>query len=391
MFFNLLYIHLFRPFLKYSPTNSPLPSNVSPRKLCTTAAGTISKLLRLYKRSHGLRQICNIAVYIAQSACTIHLLNLPDKNAKRDITHGLKHLEEIAESWPAARRTLSILSVLSSKWSVELAEEAAQVLERCEEKFGPFKENYSTSVHRKRSSLQSSISPSAISPHQVMQHMPPAANVQNYFSEAGSPASAMPPSSAQDFHIYPPATTQAAQTPLSTTSPGQIGHRPSIDSVAHATPASKASPSDIFGGVDQLLRTSDTGGDWWLRDQHQLAMGFDNWTDAEAAGAWFAAGMPANSLNNITAGPVGGVAPNGQVHDTANSGQQRNSPPPIGTNGTGINPAMHSLASAHSQTYPSAGAQQPQPANATNGQGVVNGTYGNGFPVMHYDETQWYS
>lgn len=158
MFFNLLYIHLFRPFLKYSPANSPLPSNVSPRKLCITAAQTISKLLRLYKRSHGLRQICNIAVYIAQSACTIHLLSLPDKNAKRDITHGLKHLEEIAESWPVARRTLSILSVLSTKWAVELPDDAAQVLERCEEKFGPFTENYNTAVHRKRGSTQSAAS-----------------------------------------------------------------------------------------------------------------------------------------------------------------------------------------------------------------------------------------
>ena len=50
--------------------------------------------MRLYKRSHGLRQICNIAVYILHTACTIHLLNLPDKNARRDITHGVKHLEE---------------------------------------------------------------------------------------------------------------------------------------------------------------------------------------------------------------------------------------------------------------------------------------------------------
>ena len=97
MFFQLLFIHLFRPFLKYTQSTSPLPQSVSPRKLCTQAAAMISKLMRLYKRSHGLRQICNIAVYIVHSACTIHLLNLPDKNARRDIVHGVKHLEEIAE------------------------------------------------------------------------------------------------------------------------------------------------------------------------------------------------------------------------------------------------------------------------------------------------------
>ena len=76
MFFQTLFIHLFRPFLKYTRATSPLPETVSPRKLCTQAAQMISKLMRLYKRSHGLRQIPNIAVYIAHAACTIHLLNL---------------------------------------------------------------------------------------------------------------------------------------------------------------------------------------------------------------------------------------------------------------------------------------------------------------------------
>jgi hypothetical protein len=51
MFFQLLFIHLFRPFLKYTQGSSPLPPNVSPRKLCTQAAQMISKLMRLYKRS----------------------------------------------------------------------------------------------------------------------------------------------------------------------------------------------------------------------------------------------------------------------------------------------------------------------------------------------------
>src|ERR1700712_2850318 len=136
MFFQLLYIHLFRPFLRYSQETSPLPANVSPRRLCSQAAQAISKLLRLYKRSHGLRQICNIAVYILHTACTIHLLNLPDKNAKRDIIHGIKHLEEMAEGWLCARRTLGILSVLSRKWNVELPSDASEVLSRTDAKYG---------------------------------------------------------------------------------------------------------------------------------------------------------------------------------------------------------------------------------------------------------------
>ncbi|CAM1511170.1 Fc.00g086830.m01.CDS01 [Cosmosporella sp. VM-42] len=141
MFFHLQYIHLFRPFLKYAPSASPLPPHVSPRRICTANAGAISKLLRLYKKLWNLRQICNIAVYMVHSACTIHLLNLPEKTARRDITHGLKHLEEIAEDWLCARRTLSILSVLARKWNCELPEDAAFVLQRADEKYG----TYSTS------------------------------------------------------------------------------------------------------------------------------------------------------------------------------------------------------------------------------------------------------
>ncbi|KAH0600551.1 hypothetical protein MHUMG1_01549 [Metarhizium humberi] len=141
MFFHLQYIHLFRPFLKYTPSASPLPAHVSPRRICTANAGAISKLMRLYKKMYGLRQICNIAVYMVHSACIIHLLNLPEKTARRDIIHGVKHLEEIADDWLCARRTLSILSVLARKWGCELPEDAAFVLKRADEKYG----YYSTS------------------------------------------------------------------------------------------------------------------------------------------------------------------------------------------------------------------------------------------------------
>ncbi|KAI2635548.1 fungal-specific transcription factor domain-containing protein [Xylaria nigripes] len=138
MFFHLQYIHLFRPFLRYTPKASPLPLHVSPRRICTANAGAISKLMRLYKKNYNLRQICNIAVYMLHSACTIHLLNLPDKNARRDIIHGVKHLEEIAEDWLSGRRSLSIISVLSRKWKVQLPDEAAQVLRRTDERWGTF-------------------------------------------------------------------------------------------------------------------------------------------------------------------------------------------------------------------------------------------------------------
>ncbi|KAI4601055.1 hypothetical protein KJ359_012242 [Pestalotiopsis sp. 9143b] len=159
MFFHLQYIHLFRPFLKYAPSASPLPPHVSPRRICTANAGAISKLMRLYKKLYDLRQICNIAVYMLHSACTIHLLNLPEKTAKRDIIHGIKALEEIAEDWLCGRRTLSIISVLARKWNVEMPEEAAHVLKRTDERWGTFN---TSDVPSPRSHLTASPSPPAI-------------------------------------------------------------------------------------------------------------------------------------------------------------------------------------------------------------------------------------
>lgn len=395
MFFQLLYIHLFRPFLKYSPQHSPLPTNVSPRKLCTTAAQMISKLLRLYKRSHGLRQICNIAVYITQNACTIHLLNLPDKNAKRDITHGVKHLEEIAESWLCARRTLSILSVLSKKWEVELPEEAEQVLKRCEEKFGPFTPDFHTSPKPRNNSLahlhRQSLSPPQISPNQVMLQGPLLQNTTapyapTIFSTAAMPTSSVaapgslpPPNTAQDFHQYPVSTLQAAQTPQTTTATpdAAMASRQSIDSIAGQTPRSRASPSELFGGVDQLLRTSaaaDNGQDWWLRDQSQLALGFNNWDQA----GWFAPSQMGGD-ERVGAGSPTSVPPGFGVLKDGVGGV---------TMGESMRNALSAMESANSASAASGGAVNGN--SRGHGHGNFNGLDGSD-ALLGYDESQWYS
>jgi hypothetical protein len=295
MFFQLLYIHLFRPFLKYNPNNSPLPVHVSPRKLCTSAAQMISKLLRLYKRSHGLRQICNIAVYIAHNACTIHLLNLPEKNAKRDIIHGVKHLEEIAEGWLCARRTLGILSVLSKKWKVELPEEAATVLSRTDSKFGHYNEVTSprsnppepAQVEPPPQPVSATTSP-ALQPYSMPlqnaatttffdKHGLPVGSLNSEAMHRSSEARSLPPNDSSSL-TYPRAQRNPS-TPASTSAP----HRASLDNTSAAGSTTGNSPSQLFGGVDQLIRE---GQDWWLRDQSQLAMGFDNWNLSADEIAW---------------------------------------------------------------------------------------------------------
>ncbi|KAF2459190.1 fungal-specific transcription factor domain-containing protein, partial [Lineolata rhizophorae] len=306
MFFQLHFIHLFRPFLKYNESSSPLPSNVSPRKICTQAAATISKLLRLYKRSHGLRQICNIAVYIAHSACTIHLLNLPEKNARRDIIHGVKHLEEIAEGWLCARRTLCILSLLARKWRVDLPEEAATVLARTDAKFGP---SYQESIQARPPNQQP----------QHHQHQPQPQHHQHQHQRLGpSHLAAAAAAAPQPLHHIAPS---ASGFPVAADFPANRPAAPSYSASASASTAAAAAaaaarrgsettslppdsaaalgmaraqrraasgPSDLFGGVDALLREST---DWWLRDQSQLAAGFDNWDMGECDAAAWAEGL----------------------------------------------------------------------------------------------------
>ena len=298
MFFQLLYIHLFRPFLKYSQANSPLPAHVSPRKMCTHAAATISKMLRLYKRTYGLRQICNIAVYIAHSACTIHLLNLPEKNARRDIIHGVRHLEEIAEGWLCARRTLGILSVQVRKWKTELPEEALEVLTRTDAKFGFVK-----------ASDASSPTSSMLSPPTILQRSPVPPEPKQEVVFAASPygvngGDKIPnhtsPTSipnhigqATSTHLSKPIQYNTAAPQQQFMSPNtpqvQWGNGPHADTTS---PQSHASPSALFGGVDSLLQESR---DWWLKDQSTL---FDNWPKTESGSMMIGNGVGAG-MNGI--------------------------------------------------------------------------------------------
>ena len=283
MFFHLLFIHLFRPFLKYNQTSSPLPANVSPRKMCTHAATMISKLLRLYRRNYGLRQICNIAVYICHSACTIHLLNLPDKNARRDIVHGLKHLEEIAEGWLVARRTLNILSILVQRWRIELPEEAVVVLSRTDLKFT---RHNSTSDYLTPTSVSSPIAPPRQDPpleyHQSM-------NGQYQAMDQGKLAPAKPsgpsgPSIANRNRTY--TSPQRSENFIPQAVPAQISPPQQMSQLsdtwstdnASAIPPNpdrgeQTSPSMLFTGEHSNIESQD----WWLQDQHTLASGFNNW------------------------------------------------------------------------------------------------------------------
>lgn len=310
MFFQLLYIHLFRPFLLYNPNNSLMPSNISPRRLCTQAATMISKLLRLYRRFHGLRQICNICVYIAHSACTIHLLNLPEKNAKRDIVHGVKHLEEIAEGWLCARRTLRILSDLSKRWKVELPEEAAAVLLRANQKFGtcnemttskftrhdtaPLLEHQTSSANQVSSSLQ----PYAMDLANMATPQffgIPSMNENSVINNNGLVTHSydirsLPPTDYNALYCqrtqHHPGTPQSSLTGPST--PASTQAQQSTDGTV--TPC--ISSSHLLGLADQSLQE---GLDRIYSGQVPLALESENWNlqSSDEIASWFASTTPA--------------------------------------------------------------------------------------------------
>lgn len=281
MFFQLLFIHLFRPFLRYKPPATPLPAHVSPRKLCTQAAGMISKLVRLYKRTHGLRQIVNIAVYILHSACTIHLLNLPEKNAERDIVHGIKHLEEIAESWLCARKTLEILHAVGRRWNIEMPKEAEKVFARAEAKFGHYKIDQLSPKSESSPPMAAYPVSKQLSPQQQQQHpngMDTAFSLpMDCFNS--SPTQVLPPTTGTVPDMPRPSASVALPGPQLNAKPRRQSYVIPVsqqelwnqDRAQRGPSASQANPQVLFGGVDSLVQDSQ---DWWYKDQSQL---FANW------------------------------------------------------------------------------------------------------------------
>ncbi|KAJ5832216.1 Transcription factor [Penicillium riverlandense] len=338
MFYQLLFIHLYRPFLKYTKSSTPLPVHVSPRKICTQAASTISKLLRIYKRSYGLRQICNIVVYMAHTACTIHILNLPDKNAQRDIIHGLKNLEEIAEGWLCARRTLRILDISAHKWQAELPAEAVRIIERTHSawgSWGSWDQPTSPSISDDSPAVNPPTSPSRFNPPVPLDSeiftpaapsgMATAAIPSQYPVTTTTTTTTIPPSIQQSIRAsHHTLNTPLERADLAAPEPTylrplpQVGYQfpalsasgpssaplgnPSAWYSAYIHPpnttttptTSTASPATVFdGGTENLVEESQ---DWWSRNAATLGIGVETW--GEGWGNGLAGPQPPYTGNN---------------------------------------------------------------------------------------------
>ncbi|GAM88549.1 hypothetical protein ANO11243_065820 [Dothideomycetidae sp. 11243] len=350
MFYQLLFIHLFRPFLKYTASTSPLPPSKSPRKICTSAATSISRLARLYKRTYGLRQICNICVYVFHTACTIHLLNLPDRDARRDIVHGVKQLEEIAESWPCASRTLGILQTLAVHWRVELPPDAKTVLDRCGKNGALDRRNSGSPALRldtppavnQGEQLQTRL-PSATVPSSNFGQQTPQPQLwpSNTYAAYSSPlqTQTLPPQPSmypQQQHnqsmpqtpyssidqslpsipiLDPTSTQQAPQTyPLTTTTTQtqQPLFPPTPTTAADFFPAAPIPPVSDFDFSILEDQGTQSLADWTLNDQRELAWGLGNWD--------FPPSVAAAAAAAATPGSDGSGSGQGQVPFAAGGG-----------------------------------------------------------------------
>lgn len=316
MFFQLLYIHLFRPFLKYTRAKSSLPAHVSPRKHCTQSATMISKLLRIYKKTHGLKQVCNIVVYIVHSACTIHLLNLPDKNSVRDIVHGVKQLEEIGESWLCARKTLAILSMVSRKWKTGLPAEVTNVFLQNDAKFSLYRHDQE-SVKLETPSPPPAPSTPQVSVARILNQ--PTETLKNEYFNNSHPALISPntaePAVVGDVMSFVPPIADPVHHPTheqyvisqDQQNPWNLGQVPQM-----AQSQRQTSPTALFGGTESLVAESQG---WWFRDPSF----FENWYGPDQAALMAGNGVLHDS-SLINRGldsygfHAGGLSPEGPVY-----------------------------------------------------------------------------
>ena len=340
MFYNLLFIHLFRPFLKYNPANTPLPPHVSPRKMCTQAAARISKLLRLYNRTYGLRQVCNIVVYIAHAATTIHILNLPNRDAARDILHGVRQLDDIAQAWPCARRTLATLARQVRKWDIQLPDDAATALARAVARYGEDTTGASPPPAANGPVAPPPPDPDATSgPHSISPTLQQAHRLVHSDSRQPrrpeGPASTAMPSSDNDPALLnstlPSLVGDAGPPVASSTVPvigGVVPQAPQPFAAAQTAPApwtfaasggsenaeppmgiaSDTGPSMLPGPAPLSAQHSalftpltalfEQGRDWWYRDQSQI---YNSWPDLTSE----------DRRDSASTGTSGGVVGNG--------------------------------------------------------------------------------
>ncbi len=116
MYYHTVVLHLFRPFLKVDLTNSRL----SPREICTSCAEYTASLLSTYRQTYGLRRVTVLMAHITLSSSIIHLLNLPNPSASRNLSLSISSLRELSTAHAFATRCVHIITSLATQWNISL-------------------------------------------------------------------------------------------------------------------------------------------------------------------------------------------------------------------------------------------------------------------------------
>ncbi|KAL6714818.1 hypothetical protein ACLMJK_007078 [Lecanora helva] len=119
MYYHTVVLHLFRPFLKVDLTTS----SVSPREICTSCANNIVSILSTYRQMYGVRLGTVLMTHIILSSSIIHLLNLPNASAARDLTFSIDSLREMSTSHAFAKRCILVVIKLAKQWNIDLPPE----------------------------------------------------------------------------------------------------------------------------------------------------------------------------------------------------------------------------------------------------------------------------
>lgn len=233
-------------------------------------------------------------------------------------------MEEIAESWLCARRTLSMLNAFSRKENVALPEEAAAILSRAEARFGPWAGEAQLRTPSQKSDSASPLPHLALPGAEQASRagLSPAANI--LYAARNAAKSPIIPSYAPSNHVIEhsvqPALSAASSrqqktsrprqpsTPVALAlSPSPVGYMAASSITApgasagiaaihptNITPGAVSSSANFGGGFEPALRDSQ---DWLMRDQSQLAMGFDQW--------------PLYDWHNAASGSMASVNPTG--------------------------------------------------------------------------------
>jgi len=208
---------------------------------------------------------------------------MPEKGAVRDVVHGLSHLEEIAEGWLCASRTIEIISQLATKWDKSLPDTARGVIAKNQAVHKAYLgirrgSDQAPSRDRKSPSAKHGQHPVAL-----------ASDTDTFTNTLGSPTT---DTMMRFANISAPSYLSRTQpVPYSNKSSGQQGKHYDALMTSGGYANDQPSPKSLVelaknSPIPMSIVYDPASGEtyeWWLREHAGLETGFDNWSGMDFA------------------------------------------------------------------------------------------------------------